>query len=92
MVGAIQVRSPAKAALGMADDIYDELLCIYMAEDHGSGLHPGKMLTLESRMFPVLGEVSCCIRTLPNRKRNGARGYYNIVLSSNYHSTFYLFH
>ena len=24
------------------------------------------MLTLESRMFLVLGEVSCCIRTLPN--------------------------
>ena len=26
------------------------------------------MLTLESRMFPVLGEVSYYVRTLPNRK------------------------
>ena len=25
------------------------------------------MLTLESRRFPVLGEVSCFIKTLPNR-------------------------
>ena len=28
------------------------------------------MLTLESRRFPVLGEVSCFVRTLPNRLRN----------------------
>ena len=37
------------------------------------------MLTLESWRFPVLGEVSFCIETLPNRQRNGARSYYYIV-------------
>ena len=37
------------------------------------------MLTLESRRFPVLGEVSCFIRILPNRLRNRARNYYIIV-------------
>ena len=35
------------------------------------------MLTLESRRFPVLGEVFLCIRTLPNR---WVRSYYYIEL------------
>ena len=41
------------------------------------------MLTLESRRFPVLCEVSLCIKTLPNRLRNRARSYYllNCLLS-----------
>ena len=42
------------------------------------------MLTLESLMFPVLGEVSCYVRVLPNRSRNRARRYYYIVLFSNF--------
>ena len=40
------------------------------------------MLTLESWRFPVLGEVSCFVRTLPNCLRNRARSYYIIVLLS----------
>ena len=32
-----------------------------------------------SLRFPVLGEVSLCIKTLPNRYRNWAKHYYNIV-------------
>ena len=47
------------------------------------------MLTLVSQMFPVLGEVSCCIRTLPNRYRNRARGYYDIVLNSEIKTCFF---
>ena len=38
------------------------------------------MLTLEFQRFPVLGEVSFFVRTLPNRLRNRARSYYIIVL------------
>ena len=41
-----------------------------------------KMLTLESRRFPMLGEVSFCTRTLPNRFRNGARSYYYVGADS----------
>ena len=41
------------------------------------------MLTLESQRLPVLGEVFFCLRTLPNRKRNGARSYYNILYNNN---------
>ena len=37
------------------------------------------MLTLESWRFPVLGEVSFCVRTLLNCKRNKVRSYYYIV-------------
>ena len=37
------------------------------------------MLSLESQRFPVLGEVSFCVRTLPNRQRNVPRSYYYIV-------------
>ena len=39
------------------------------------------MLTLVSRRFQVLGEVSFCIRTLPNCKRQRAKSYYYMVLS-----------
>ena len=39
------------------------------------------MLTLVSQRFPVSGEVSFCIRTLPNRSRNGARSYYYILFA-----------
>ena len=38
-----------------------------------------KYITLEFQSFPVLGEESFCVRTLPNCKRNGARSYYYIV-------------
>ena len=34
---------------------------------------------LESQRFLVLGEVSFCVRTLPDCYRNGARSYYYIV-------------
>ena len=37
------------------------------------------MLTLESRRFPVLDEVSFSTRTLPHCLRNGAKSYYYIV-------------
>ena len=37
------------------------------------------LVKFESRRFPVMGEVSLYIRTLPSRYRNGARSYYYIV-------------
>ena len=38
-----------------------------------------KYITLEFQSFPVLGEESFCVRTLPNCKRNGARRDYYFV-------------
>ena len=79
-MGGWVVERPFKVIWSLERDLHKLMLVIH----NQSNVQPDKifiifMLTLESRRFLVLGEVSFCIRTLPNCKRNQAKSYYYIV-------------